>query len=144
MLSSGDLNYRIDLTRSIVQANIRTGNIGTLLEHDQLLKELKTNQAFRLRSFNEAGIGFLPTYKFDPWVQLCNQAGKPDLMVVAVFAEERTFTTALLRSGYQLGAIASCGEQATQPLRRSKRFSTARGQLRRAIISRSQGYSAYA
>lgn len=37
-----------------------------MLEHDQLLKEMKSNQAFRLRSFREAAISFAPTYKFDP------------------------------------------------------------------------------
>ncbi|KAK9894154.1 DNase I-like protein [Cystobasidium minutum MCA 4210] len=63
---SGDLNYRISLTRSIVTANIRSSNLKLLLDHDQLAKEMKTNQAFRLRSFREADINFLPTYKFDP------------------------------------------------------------------------------
>jgi hypothetical protein len=62
----GDLNYRIDLPRSIVKANIRSNNLRLLLEHDQLLKELNTNQTFRLRSFREAEITFPPTYKFDP------------------------------------------------------------------------------
>lgn len=66
---SGDLNYRIDLPRSVVAANIRSNNLALLLEHDQLQKELKTNHGFRLRSFREAPIDFLPTYKFDPCVE---------------------------------------------------------------------------
>ena len=69
---SGDLNYRISLTRSIVSANIRSNNLKLLLEHDQLAKEMKTNQSFRLRSFREAEINFAPTYKFDPWVTVSN------------------------------------------------------------------------
>lgn len=66
MFCRGDLNYRIDLPRSIVKANIRSGNLDLLLEHDQLRKEMASNQSFRLRSFKEADITFPPTYKFDP------------------------------------------------------------------------------
>lgn len=36
-----------------------------LLAHDQLLKEIKFNRAFRLRAFVEAPITFAPTYKYD-------------------------------------------------------------------------------
>jgi hypothetical protein len=49
-----------------VCANIRSGNLKLLLDHDQLAKEMKNNQAFRLRSFREADINFTPTYKYDP------------------------------------------------------------------------------
>lgn len=53
----GDLNYRIDLRRDNVLASLRAGERAYLLEHDQLLKEMK-NPAFRLRTFHEAPICF--------------------------------------------------------------------------------------
>ncbi|KAJ8295387.1 T-complex protein 1 subunit alpha [Rhodotorula toruloides] len=46
---SGDLNYRIDARRDNVVSAVASGNFESLLEHDQLLKNLATNQAFRLR-----------------------------------------------------------------------------------------------
>ena len=70
MSCRGDLNYRIDLPRSVVIANARSQNLPLLLEHDQLLKEMKTNAAFRLRSFREAEISFNPTYRYDRCVHL--------------------------------------------------------------------------
>lgn len=53
----GDLNYRIDLRRENVLSSLRAGERAYLLEHDQLLKEMK-NSAFRLRTFHEAPICF--------------------------------------------------------------------------------------
>ena len=49
-----------------MKANIRSNNHSFLLEHDQLLKEIASNQYCALRSFSEANISFAPTYKFDP------------------------------------------------------------------------------
>lgn len=54
----GDLNYRIDLRRENVISSLRAGERAYLLEHDQLLKEMRTNSSFRLRTFNEAPIAF--------------------------------------------------------------------------------------
>jgi hypothetical protein len=62
---NGDLNYRIDLPREVVCQHIAQKNFGPLLEQDQLLKEMRFNQGFRLRSFREAPLSFAPTYKFD-------------------------------------------------------------------------------
>lgn len=62
---NGDLNYRIDQRREPVIAAIRAGELNHLLVHDQLLKEMKFNRGFRLRSFVEAPITFAPTYKYD-------------------------------------------------------------------------------
>lgn len=62
---NGDLNYRIDQRRDAVLSSIRAGDLQHLLGHDQLLKEMTTNRAFRLRIFHEAPITFLPTYKYD-------------------------------------------------------------------------------
>ncbi|GAA5822802.1 hypothetical protein JCM11251_004386 [Rhodosporidiobolus azoricus] len=63
---SGDLNYRIDASRDVVVSAVASGNSESLLQHDQLLKNLATNQSFRLRSFKEPPIHFPPTYKYDP------------------------------------------------------------------------------
>ncbi|KAG9019079.1 hypothetical protein FRB90_006602 [Tulasnella sp. 427] len=62
---NGDLNYSIDQRREAVIPSIRASDPQYLLGHDQLLKEMTTNRAFRLRVFHEAPITFLPTYKYD-------------------------------------------------------------------------------
>ncbi|GAA5848163.1 hypothetical protein JCM8547_004428 [Rhodosporidiobolus lusitaniae] len=63
---SGDLNYRIDARRDVVVSAVASGNCESLLQHDQLLKNMANNQTFRLRSFKEPPIHFPPTYKYDP------------------------------------------------------------------------------
>lgn len=60
---SGDLNYRIDQRRDAVVSSVQQNTYQTLLMHDQLTKEMKTN--IRLRSFMEGPITFPPTYKYD-------------------------------------------------------------------------------
>jgi hypothetical protein len=62
---NGDLNYRIDLRCDAVVSHIEQSDLGYLLSHDQLLKEMKSNPGFRLRAFKEAPIAFSPTYKYD-------------------------------------------------------------------------------
>lgn len=62
---NGDLNYRIDQRRDAVIQAIENNDLASLLAQDQLLKEMHTNPAFRLRSFREAPISFAPTYKYD-------------------------------------------------------------------------------
>lgn len=63
---NGDLNYRIDsIPRNVIIEDIRNNNLSKLLERDQLLASRRKNPGFRLRSFNEAGITFAPTYKYD-------------------------------------------------------------------------------
>ncbi|WWD18987.1 hypothetical protein CI109_103444 [Kwoniella shandongensis] len=66
VILNGDLNYRIDQRRENVISSITAGELSYLLEHDQLRKEMRSNHAFRLRSFEEAPIEFAPTYKYDP------------------------------------------------------------------------------
>ncbi|BFZ53106.1 hypothetical protein PYCC9005_000129 [Savitreella phatthalungensis] len=63
---NGDLNYRIAAQRSQVLGWIKEKKLAKLLEYDQLLVELRKNATHRLRSFQEAPITFMPTYKFDP------------------------------------------------------------------------------
>ena len=63
---SGDMNYRIEQRREAAVALIRSGEYQSMHSHDQLLKEMKFNRGFRLRSFQEGPIGFVPTYKYDP------------------------------------------------------------------------------
>ncbi|WVR07433.1 hypothetical protein IAU60_004474 [Kwoniella sp. DSM 27419] len=69
VILNGDLNYRIDQRRENVISSIHAGELAYLLEHDQLRKEMRSNHAFRLRSFDEAPITFAPTYKYNPGTQ---------------------------------------------------------------------------
>ena len=62
---NGDMNYRIEHRRDFVIAAIKAGEIEGLLAYDQLLREMKNNRAFRLRSFQEGPLTFPPTYKYD-------------------------------------------------------------------------------
>ncbi|KAL6304112.1 DNase I-like protein [Sparassis latifolia] len=62
---NGDMNYRIDQRRDVVVAAIKAGDLDGLQTHDQLLKEMKFNRGFRLRSFLEGHLTFAPTYKYD-------------------------------------------------------------------------------
>ena len=61
---SGDLNFRIELSRDYCLELIAQGNLAGLLAKDQLGREIRQNPAFRLRHFVEAPINFLPTYKY--------------------------------------------------------------------------------
>jgi len=44
---------------------IQSGDLENLHTHDQLLKEMRYNRGFRLRSFREGPLTFVPTYKYD-------------------------------------------------------------------------------
>ncbi|KAG7489057.1 72 kDa inositol polyphosphate 5-phosphatase [Solea senegalensis] len=62
----GDFNFRLSKDRSDVEAimsHTEGGDMGSLLEHDQLSKEMKDGAVFK--GFQEASIHFNPTYKFD-------------------------------------------------------------------------------
>lgn len=59
------MNYRIDQRREAVITAIHSGELESLLVHDQLLKEMKYNRGFRLRAFQEGPLTFVPTYKYD-------------------------------------------------------------------------------
>ncbi|KAJ3056653.1 inositol polyphosphate 5-phosphatase [Rhizophlyctis rosea] len=59
----GDLNYRINGTRSIVEALLENNRIEALLGNDQLTLERQKLAAFP--HFSEHPITFRPTYKFD-------------------------------------------------------------------------------
>ena len=62
---NGDMNYRIDQRREAAIAAIHAGELQQLIIHDQLRKEIKFNRAFRLRTFQEGPLDFIPTYKYD-------------------------------------------------------------------------------
>ncbi|KAF9236877.1 Endonuclease/exonuclease/phosphatase [Melanogaster broomeanus] len=62
---NGDMNYRIDQRRDAVITAIQSGDLESLQAHDQLLKEMHFNRAFRLRAFAEGPLTFAPTYKYD-------------------------------------------------------------------------------
>ncbi|KAM7415762.1 hypothetical protein PAMA_018023 [Pampus argenteus] len=62
----GDFNFRLSKDRVDVESIINQtagDNMGPLLEHDQLSKEMKDGSIFK--GFQEAQIHFRPTYKFD-------------------------------------------------------------------------------
>ncbi|KAM4616585.1 phosphatidylinositol polyphosphate 5-phosphatase type IV [Polymixia lowei] len=62
----GDFNFRLSKDRLGVETamNQTAGNdMGPLLQHDQLSKQMKDGSIFK--GFQEAPIHFLPTYKFD-------------------------------------------------------------------------------
>ncbi|GAA6109108.1 phosphatidylinositol polyphosphate 5-phosphatase type IV [Tachysurus ichikawai] len=62
----GDFNFRLNQDRGRVEGILKqlTGkNMDTLLQHDQLYKEMKEGSIFK--GFQEATIHFTPTYKFD-------------------------------------------------------------------------------
>ena len=60
------MNYRIGgQHRDVIISTIHAGDHTSLLPHDQLLREVKTNFGFRLRGFSEGPITFKPTYKYD-------------------------------------------------------------------------------
>nr|XP_014346448.1 PREDICTED: 72 kDa inositol polyphosphate 5-phosphatase isoform X2 [Latimeria chalumnae] len=62
----GDLNFRLANSRMeidlLLKQNLKN-NMSSLLQYDQLLKEMQDGSIFN--GFREAVIGFLPTYKFD-------------------------------------------------------------------------------
>ncbi|KIY62575.1 DNase I-like protein [Cylindrobasidium torrendii FP15055 ss-10] len=62
---NGDLNYRIDQRRDAIINAVKLNDLDSMLNHDQLLKEIKYNRGCRLRTFTEGHIRFGPTYKFD-------------------------------------------------------------------------------
>uniref|UniRef100_A0A667YPM5 Phosphatidylinositol polyphosphate 5-phosphatase type IV n=1 Tax=Myripristis murdjan TaxID=586833 RepID=A0A667YPM5_9TELE len=62
----GDFNFRLSKDRLGVESIMNqtaAGDMGPLLQHDQLSKEMKDGSIFK--GFQEAPIHFLPTYKFD-------------------------------------------------------------------------------
>ncbi|KAM8760583.1 phosphatidylinositol polyphosphate 5-phosphatase type IV isoform 1-T3 [Acanthopagrus schlegelii] len=62
----GDFNFRLSKDRTDVETIMNrtaNGDMGPLLEHDQLSKEMNDGSIFK--GFQEAPIHFLPTYKFD-------------------------------------------------------------------------------
>lgn len=65
VLVNGDMNYRIDNRREAIIAAINAGDVESLHNHDQLLREMKFNRGFRFRGFSEGPLKFVPTYKYD-------------------------------------------------------------------------------
>ncbi|XP_034653156.1 synaptojanin-1 [Drosophila subobscura] len=59
----GDFNYRIDMEKDELKECVRTGDLSTVLEFDQLRKEQEAGNVFS--EFLEGEISFDPTYKYD-------------------------------------------------------------------------------
>jgi hypothetical protein len=62
---SGDLNYRIDLSRAQVESLISDRDWTQLMENDQLCQQRARNRQHPLRSFSELPLDFIPTYKYN-------------------------------------------------------------------------------
>lgn len=60
---AGDLNYRINGNRKMIQSLVEMKMREVLLANDQLSAEMRAGRCFS--GFNEAEITFPPTYKFD-------------------------------------------------------------------------------
>jgi hypothetical protein len=77
---SGDLNYRVDMTRNTVLQKLSQPDKKRawkeLQEKDQLLRQHITNPLFKLLMFNEAPIRFDPTYKYDPGTDYYDRSEK--------------------------------------------------------------------
>ncbi|KAG1152714.1 hypothetical protein G6F37_002561 [Rhizopus arrhizus] len=58
-----DFNYRVSMTNLEAREYAYQGNIEALLNHDQLIREMKRGNVFK--GYKEGLISFLPTYKYD-------------------------------------------------------------------------------
>ncbi|KAJ3040563.1 inositol polyphosphate 5-phosphatase [Rhizophlyctis rosea] len=85
----GDLNYRINGTRAIVDALLENDRVEALLPNDQLTLERHRGNVFP--SFTEAPIKFRPTYKFDVAHPVSNgspTSGSPVKAIIDIDDEE--------------------------------------------------------
>ena len=73
---SGDLNYRIDMTRQQVLERIEAQDWQTLWENDQLLKQKQSNISFGLSDFQEGPMVFPPTFKYNRNTQQYDSSDK--------------------------------------------------------------------
>ncbi|KAI8364663.1 Endonuclease/exonuclease/phosphatase [Radiomyces spectabilis] len=77
---SGDLNYRINMTREkvlqLLASHDKEKAWRTLQQKDQLLMQRITNPLFKLLTFQEAPIQFDPTYKYDPGTDFYDRSEK--------------------------------------------------------------------
>ncbi|KAH6596206.1 hypothetical protein BASA50_005247 [Batrachochytrium salamandrivorans] len=69
---AGDLNYRINGTRTLVDKLISDNQLDVLLNNDQLSIEMQKGRAFH--GFCESVIRFIPTYKFDVGISASSPA----------------------------------------------------------------------
>lgn len=82
---SGDLNYRIDhFSRAQIEDQLllvqeTSSVLESLLAHDQLIQQRKTNPLLKLLLFDEAPITFKPTYKYDPGTDIYDTSEKQRL-----------------------------------------------------------------
>ncbi|KAI9019267.1 Endonuclease/exonuclease/phosphatase [Phycomyces nitens] len=77
---SGDLNYRIGMSRDDVIRELKSTDQQAarerLMAEDQLLKQRHTNPLFKLLIFQEPLIEFNPTYKYDPGTNFYDTSDK--------------------------------------------------------------------
>jgi phosphatidylinositol-bisphosphatase len=70
----GDLNYRIEAPNDAVRAAVARGQWADLLMADQLTEQQRAGLAFT--GFQEAKIGFAPTYKYDAGTSIFDSSEK--------------------------------------------------------------------
>eukprot|EP01043_Picozoa_sp_COSAG02_P046148 COSAG02_NODE_4291_length_5541_cov_2.094267_4_plen_416_part_00 len=70
----GDLNYRIDGNRKVVEKLIKRNAEAALRNNDQLINERNRGNVFQ--GFREGKIRFAPTYKFDPGTDTYDTSSK--------------------------------------------------------------------
>ena len=71
---------------------VSSNDLSSLLVHDQLNKEMRTNRAFRLRSFTEAPITFAPTYKYNRGTSRYDSSEKKRIPAWWVFEHDQADT----------------------------------------------------
>lgn len=59
----GDFNYRIDMDKEEIKELVKQNNLSPILEKDQLIVQKQAGSVFN--DYNEGGIMFAPTYKYD-------------------------------------------------------------------------------
>ena len=99
---------QIDARRDAVVSAVASGNSESLLAQDQLLKNLATNQTFRLRSFKEPAIRFPPTYKCVTAVDLAARQEADSSPRRAGTTRGRISTTRAASGASRRGATVCC------------------------------------
>ncbi|CCW67798.1 unnamed protein product [Phytomonas sp. Hart1] len=75
ILVTGDLNYRVNLTYEESVGLANRGEVGKLLEYDQLIQEMKDPQS-PWTGFRDLTPTFLPTYRFNIGTSTYDTSGK--------------------------------------------------------------------
>uniref|UniRef100_A0A7S4NMY5 Inositol polyphosphate-related phosphatase domain-containing protein n=1 Tax=Guillardia theta TaxID=55529 RepID=A0A7S4NMY5_GUITH len=100
----GDLNYRIDLARTEVEAAIAERNLAQLEHKDQLRQAQRSGRV--AQGFEEGPLEFPPTYKFDPQSDIYDSSKKARIPAWT----DRILFRAKKREELQLLRYSSCSQ----------------------------------